>query len=188
MSKSALIANNKGSALIVALVFLLILTIVGVTAMQSTSQQETMAGNMRDHSLAFQSAEAGLNYCLRLLQPPTTIPPNIPNPPGMLVRTESNSIKPEDNNDQTWTGLFAGSQSLYRNGSATAPNPPQLSGVIQDPSCIIEDMRTAPAGLTPNPCLTDTSLNCYRVTARGFGGRLETISIVQSDYYRKTAP
>lgn len=180
MSKSALIANNKGSALIVALVFLLILTIVGVTAMQGTSQQETMAGNMRDHSLAFQSAEAGLNYCLRLLQPPTTIPPNIPNPPGMIVRTESNNI---NNNGQTWTGLFAGSQSLYRNGSATAPNPPQLSGVIQDPSCIIEDMRSV---LTP--CVTDTSMNCYRVTARGFGGRLETISIVQSDYYRKTTP
>lgn len=183
MSKSALITKNKGSALIVALVFLLILTLVGVTAMQGTSQQEIMAGNMRDHSLAFQSAEAALNYCLRLLQPPTTIPPNIPNPPGMIVRVTDNNIEPKDNTGQTWTGLFASSQSLYRNGSATAPNPPQLSGVIQDPSCIVEDMRSV---LTP--CIADTSLNCYRVTARGFGGRLETVSIVQSDYYRNIAP
>ena len=52
--------RQRGSALIIALVFLLVMTLIGVTAMQGTSQQESMAGNMRDRNLAFQAAEAAL--------------------------------------------------------------------------------------------------------------------------------
>jgi type IV pilus assembly protein PilX len=54
------LASQRGSALIIALVFLLVMTLIGVTAMQGTSQQESMAGNMRDRNLAFQAAEAAL--------------------------------------------------------------------------------------------------------------------------------
>lgn len=53
-------ASQRGSALIIALVFLLAMTLIGVTAMQGTTQQESMAGNMRDRNLAFQAAEAAL--------------------------------------------------------------------------------------------------------------------------------
>lgn len=39
---------------------LLLLTIIGVTAIQTTSLEEKMAGNMRDQNLAFQAAESAL--------------------------------------------------------------------------------------------------------------------------------
>ena len=51
---------QTGSALIIALVFLLLVTMIGVTAMQSTTMQERMAGNLRDGYLAFEAAEAAL--------------------------------------------------------------------------------------------------------------------------------
>ena len=51
---------QKGSVLLVSLVFLLLLTIVGVTAMNISTLEEHMAGNYRDHDLAFQAAEAAL--------------------------------------------------------------------------------------------------------------------------------
>jgi type IV pilus assembly protein PilX len=51
---------QRGSALIVSLVFLLLLTILGVTAMRSSVLQERMAGNTRDTNLAFQAAETAL--------------------------------------------------------------------------------------------------------------------------------
>ena len=45
--------DQRGSVLIVSLILLLILTLVGVTAMNMTSMEERMAGNYRDHQLAF---------------------------------------------------------------------------------------------------------------------------------------
>ena len=52
--------RQAGIALVVALVFLLVLTILGVTAMQSATLQERMAGNVRDRNVGFQAAEAAL--------------------------------------------------------------------------------------------------------------------------------
>ncbi|WP_097462271.1 pilus assembly PilX family protein [Mangrovitalea sediminis] len=52
--------TQKGSVLLISLVFLLLLTIVGVTAMNISTLQEHMAGNYRDQDLAFQAAEAAL--------------------------------------------------------------------------------------------------------------------------------
>ena len=52
--------NQGGAALIVSLIFLLLMTLIGVTSMQSTTLQERMAGNTRDRNLALQAAEAAL--------------------------------------------------------------------------------------------------------------------------------
>jgi len=54
------VRRQSGSALVIALVFLLLMTLIGVTAMQTTTLQERMAGNERDRNLAFQAAEAAL--------------------------------------------------------------------------------------------------------------------------------
>lgn len=47
---------SRGSTLIIALVFLLILTIVGITAMRFSSMEETMAGNSQSRNYIFQQA------------------------------------------------------------------------------------------------------------------------------------
>lgn len=54
------VAAQRGSALILSLVFLVIMTLIAVSAMRDTTLQERMAGNLRDRSLAFQAAEASL--------------------------------------------------------------------------------------------------------------------------------
>ena len=51
---------QRGSALIISLVFLVIMTLIAVSSMRDTTLQERMAGNLRDRSLAFQAAEASL--------------------------------------------------------------------------------------------------------------------------------
>ncbi|EHQ53727.1 Tfp pilus assembly protein PilX [Ectothiorhodospira sp. PHS-1] len=58
--RHGLVNAQTGSALIIALIFLLLITMIGVTAMQSTTMQERMAGNLRDGYLAFEAAEAAL--------------------------------------------------------------------------------------------------------------------------------
>jgi len=52
--------QQSGGVLIVSLILLLVMTLLGVTAMQSNILEEKMAGNYRDQNLAFQAAEAAL--------------------------------------------------------------------------------------------------------------------------------
>ena len=52
--------HERGTALIFALVMLLLLTILGITAVTTSSLQEKMAGNMRDQYMAQQSGDSVL--------------------------------------------------------------------------------------------------------------------------------
>jgi type IV pilus assembly protein PilX len=51
---------QQGAVLIVAMIFVLLMTIVGLSAIRGSGMQEAMAGNMRHLQLNFQAAEAGL--------------------------------------------------------------------------------------------------------------------------------
>jgi len=55
-----LMSRQRGAVLLFSLIILLLLTVIGVTAMQTTTLQERMSGNFRDRQVAFQGAEAGL--------------------------------------------------------------------------------------------------------------------------------
>lgn len=52
--------RQRGVALIVALVLLLVATLIGLAASRGTMLQEKMSGNTFDRSLSFQRAESGL--------------------------------------------------------------------------------------------------------------------------------
>ncbi len=54
------IHKQQGSALIVALSILMVLTILGVSAMRTASLEEKLSGNIRDRQIAFEAAEAAL--------------------------------------------------------------------------------------------------------------------------------
>ena len=60
MLKDCAIKQQQGAVLIMALLLLLIMTLLGVSAMQGSVMDERMAGNMHDHNMAFQAAESGL--------------------------------------------------------------------------------------------------------------------------------
>lgn len=54
--------GQQGVTLIVAMIFLAILALLGVTVAQTTQLEERMAGNTRDRDLAFQATEAALTW------------------------------------------------------------------------------------------------------------------------------
>lgn len=56
---------QKGSALVISLIFLLVLTLLGLAAMRDTGLQERMAGNFDQRQQAFQLAELGLRTAER---------------------------------------------------------------------------------------------------------------------------
>lgn len=51
---------ERGAALVVTIIMLLIITILAVNSMQGSIIQEQMTANQHDHQLAFQAAEAAL--------------------------------------------------------------------------------------------------------------------------------
>jgi len=59
-------AKQSGITLVVAILFLLILTIISVFAASSSSLELKMAGNMQDSFTSFQTAEAGAKAVLGL--------------------------------------------------------------------------------------------------------------------------
>jgi type IV pilus assembly protein PilX len=64
--------RQSGAVLIVSLLFLVILTILGVTAMTGTTLEHRMAGNTRDYAIALQAAEAALRDAHRDVNPKPT--------------------------------------------------------------------------------------------------------------------
>jgi len=53
--------RQSGAVLIISLILLLIMTLLGVTTMNTTALQEKMAGNSQEVNRAFQAAETGLS-------------------------------------------------------------------------------------------------------------------------------
>ena len=53
-------ARQHGTALVMALVILLILTVLGISSMNTSIMEERMSGNIQDLNRAFESAESGL--------------------------------------------------------------------------------------------------------------------------------
>lgn len=53
--------QQQGVALVMALVILLIMTLLGITAMGTSSLEEKMAGNIQEATRVFEAAESGLN-------------------------------------------------------------------------------------------------------------------------------
>jgi type IV pilus assembly protein PilX len=53
--------RQRGAALIMSMVILLILTILGISTMGTASLEEKMSGNTQESIRAFQAAESGLN-------------------------------------------------------------------------------------------------------------------------------
>ena len=52
--------RQRGVVLAVGLIILVVMTLLGVTAMRSSTVEEIMAGNLKDRNVAFQGTEAGL--------------------------------------------------------------------------------------------------------------------------------
>ena len=159
--------RERGAVLIVALVFLVIMTVLGVTAMRTTTLQERMAGNVRDSNLAFQSAEAALREGEQFLQQATL--PQFNGANGLLPMEE-------DAGQVTFWNAYA----WNGNGRVTA----SVAGVIEAPRYVIEELPALPAEGDSAKFGALPDVGFYRVTARAAGGTQDAVSILQTTYRR----
>lgn len=70
-------SRQRGIVLVVGLVFLLVLTIIGVTSLRTTTLEQRMAGNMQQKTVAFQDAETRIAMMINDINSgATTLSPN----------------------------------------------------------------------------------------------------------------
>ena len=60
MKATSIMNNQKGIALVIALVMLLVLTLVGLSALTTTNFETNISGNQRVYNLAFYTADGGI--------------------------------------------------------------------------------------------------------------------------------
>lgn len=95
-------ARQRGAVLIVSLILLVVLTLLGVTAMNSTSLDEKMAANNQQTTRAFQAAESGLSATFN-----NNAAYNLANDPANPYKTTV-SIPSSGSDQASITGSFVG--------------------------------------------------------------------------------
>lgn len=165
------ISNNQaGAVLVVSLIMLLLLTIIGVSGVQSTSLEEKMAGNNRDRNLAFQSAEAALRAGEARIETlwnggTGSIQAFCTGTAGQFSTVAGcNNAPPDPETATTWTD---NTKSITHNtGSSEIGTQPRY-------------FITYVTAYNPGPPVTPIS---FTVTARGTGGQDATEVILQSHF------
>ena len=161
--------QERGSALLISLIILLVISLLAIGGMQGTILQERMSANMHDRELAFQAAETALRDAELLL---------MSDPPDNI--TNSNGIYDLNNaGTPNWTGspVSAGNGSLNypQNASGAA-----LDGVAAQPQYFIERIGLTPAGTETEAGVPVPPVSFYRITARGFGATAQSVVVLRS--------
>jgi type IV pilus assembly protein PilX len=166
-------AQQKGAVLIVSIIVLLVLTLISVTAMQTTSLEEKMAGNMRNKNLAFQAAEAALRAGEGYLSGATLDPFNDTN--GLY--------QPYIGSEQRWEIIDWYTPAKVRTYDEDSDGG-DLNDLASMPTYIIEELSvdTETGGSLEAGTPHDSKL--YRVTSRGVGGTANAVVMLQSVFSR----
>lgn len=176
------ISSQDGAALITGLIFLVVLTLISLSAIKSTSLEERMAGNARDQDLAFQAAEAGVRDALKFISSTGLLPTsgfvagcsaglclNNPTTPVWTTLTAANDWT--SNKTKAYTGT-----ALTFDGATMLPLQPRY--IIELLPATLPPVGFSMAtGKGANP---GGQLTPYRITARGWGISGETQATVQA--------
>ena len=172
--------HEQGAVLITGLVFLLVLTMLGISAMSINVLEERMAGNSRDLNLAFQAAESGLRDAeLDIIN-------NISPASGFDASCATGLCLPPLSSTSLAQSIDWNDTSITREyGAFTGAGPLEL--VSAQPRYIIELLPALPAnpgqsiatGIKP-----ESSGVAYRISALGIGGRSESRVILQSMFIK----
>lgn len=165
-------AGQKGSALIISLMILIVMTLLGLTAMGTSSLQEKMAGNTRDMALAFQAAEAALRDGESYYEETVVSLGSAFN--GANVGLYSQNTLPNLFSDVTWNNSRIYSETI----AGVAEQPRYIIELIGPIGETSEDLNIGGYGESSGL----GNLTAVRVTARGTGGTPNTRVMLQTYY------
>jgi len=151
------------------------MTLIGVTAMQTTTLEEKMAGNTRDRNLALQAAESALRDAEALVE--GAVSTAAFDGTGGLYGTDD--AEPDYSAASSWSGTSSKAYSGSISEVATQPRYfIQRVGIISGAGGPIN------IGVYGRR-QTSGDVTTFRITARGTGATDASLAIVRSHYGKK---
>lgn len=178
--------HQRGIALVLALVFLLLLTLIGITALNTTSLEEKMAGNVKDRNLAFQAAESALVLAESWINAQIG-KPVFPNTSVGLYLPDTGVSGDPDSVDNWNEDIWSGANVVIYPNTPGASGSGTLGKINAQPKYIIEDMgekQESGGSVVTNTSYKSSGTTVLRVTARGTGGTDAAQVMLQSTYAR----
>lgn len=168
---------ERGATLIVALIFLLIITMVSLSGVQTTAMEERMASNVRQRNLAFQSSEAGLREAEQFINALVSTGA-FGVTPGLLAE---NDAEPDYFSAATWTDA----NSIQVTSGAIGT----LHGVGEYPRYIIkyvvENAADPNDELEFNVDEAGDRVTIFKIVSQGTGGNGTTQVVLQTNYGKR---
>lgn len=168
--------QQKGSVLIVSLLLLVVLTLLGVSSMQSNIMEERMSGNLRDRNIAFQAAEAGLRDAENFVEGIVSV----------AAFDGTQGLYGESNDEPDFFNVASWNTASSKPYIGTA-----ITGVNTQPRYIIKfigEVTTGGGAEGPIGNYGDAkaaTIKRFRLTARGTGGSDDSVVILQNYYARE---
>jgi type IV pilus assembly protein PilX len=156
--------TQRGAIMVVSLLLLLVMTVLALSASQTTTLQERMAGNARDTDLALQAGEAGLRDAEVTLA--TLAGTGTSGKPDDCDVTSSCNIKQRDIN---FKPDFARGDTFWKDNTRQyGGDEQQISDVISDPLIYTEKRGEVRDSLsTGTPGGSGTAYYTHTVRAKG---------------------
>jgi type IV pilus assembly protein PilX len=169
--------RQDGVALFIALVVLLIITVLGISGLQTTTLEERMAASARDRDIAFQAAEAALAQAETLVEglAVTDLPQFDLNANG-FYRPKTGAV-----DDDWWESVdWVNDGTLPTVGVA-------IDGVAAQPRYIVEYQSRVLAGddelnVSNVGAAIGAPTDIFRITAFGTGGSARANVMLQATY------
>jgi type IV pilus assembly protein PilX len=165
--------RQQGVVLVVALFFLVVMTVLGLSLAGSTTSEEKIARNFRDQDVAYAAAEAALRDAEMAITgmwqwPAILIDPLSFNPACSGGWCDAAAAQPVDASD------FYGSSVPGSNSVAigTVTGSPSVQGVANQPRYLVEYVQAGVGAAT-------TSKYVYRITAQAQGRSPDTRVVLQ---------
>jgi type IV pilus assembly protein PilX len=166
--------RQRGTILVVSLLLLLVMTVLALSASQTTRLQERMAGNARDLDLAFQAAEAGLREAEFAIDEALNSTGKRPNDCGDPADCDIQQRSPgpidySRKDDDWWND----------NGREYGDDEQQIGQIVKDPIVYTEVLADIPDSLTVGrPGGAATAF--YAHTSRSLGGTETATTVLQT--------
>jgi type IV pilus assembly protein PilX len=182
-SSSSVVAPNRqgGFVLILGMVFLVVLTLIGISNMRTSMMEERMTGGFNDRTnLAFESAELALREAEQYLDG-VAVGPFDSSKPGL------HEVKPNGDDYSFWKGSSCSTTSFNWSAGACSyvTSTKQLPYTAAAPRYVIEHYADAlVTGGSASIGKAKEYVKVYRITARGVGGQASTAVILQTTYKR----
>jgi len=184
--------SQRGAALIIAMILLLVMSLLAATSLRGTLMQERMSSNTYDRDLAFQSAEAGLRMGERQAEKwvingaDTAVLANCDSPNAGGFYRNIAADPGQCTQPLLWEGPAPGESGSFWRDASNDTGPDNINftddGLSLAPYYIVELISlNAPCKIDEPD--TDTNCKRFRVTAssRTDGGRRSQV-ILQSIY------